>query len=146
MPFVVRTEADLQKLLQPEQLLHPFRKPQALIRVPGLLQSEAADWEKRLESFRQQCGCTAGAVAIGAFAVASVAYALRTGSIATDNLPSNSILLRAGVFVAGLVLSAVFGKLLGLSVAFLGYRRTCFQLMKRLQTMGLHGFRISLQQ
>lgn len=135
VPFVVHTEADLRKLLWPEQLFHPFRKPQVLIRVPELTQSEASDWERRLENFRKQCGCTAGAVAIGAFALASVAYALHSGSPATSNPLSSGLLLKAGVFVTGLILSAVFGKLLGLSAAMVRYRQTCFELMNRLQTI-----------
>jgi hypothetical protein len=135
MSFIVRAEGDLLKLLQPEGRLHPSRKPTVLVRVPGLRDSEATAWEVRLENLRQQCGCAAGAIALGAFAIGGVVYALLQNSLALVNPPLTAILLQSGLFLVGLILSALLGKLLGLSLARIRYQRACLELQERLRSL-----------
>ena len=129
---MIRSEQDLLELLQRESILHPFRKPQALILVPQMDHSEAAAWENRLEHLRQQCGCTAGAIGLAVFAIASVAYILRTSSLSNSDFNADNLVLPSAIFLGGLIMSAALGKLLALSVAIIRYRRTCFELKRRL--------------
>jgi hypothetical protein len=132
LPFFVCTAEDLQRLIAYKQRFHPFRKPRVLLRVRGMGQAEACSWETKLEDIRQLCGCTSGAFAIVAFAIASVAYAVISGSLIGGNSRPGAILIQSGVFVIGLILSALVGKLLGLLRARMLYLRTCFDLMQRL--------------
>lgn len=128
---MILTKADLGLLLRPESVWHPFRKPRFRIRIPELPESESLAWEGRLENLRQQCGCTAGAIGLGAFVLLSVAYSLHDNS-PVDTLGLEAFVLRGAFLAAGLISSALIGKLLGLSVAQVRFRRACFELHKRL--------------
>lgn len=134
MSFVVRTKDDLQQLMEPEGSMHSFRKPRLLIHVPQMADSEARAWEWRLEGMRQDCGCSAGAMGLCVFAVIFVAYALHNSS-PSATLPPGAFLLDGVIFVAGLILSAVAGKLIGLWMAAGRFRRTCLQLQERLRIL-----------
>jgi hypothetical protein len=139
IPFVVRRKADLRLLLQSEGILHPFRRPPFLLRIPELPEPEAGAWEQRLEGLRQECGCTSGALALGAFVVLFLVYALHSSLSALDHLQPRVLLLGGAFFVAGLILSALIGKFLGLSMAGIRFRRTCSELHQRLQALEAGG-------
>lgn len=135
MSFVVREKDDLQQLLRPEGLMHPFRKPRLLIRTPCMAEPEARAWEWRLENLRQQCGCSAGALALGGFALAFLTVSLHNSSPAIGKLALRESLLDGVIFIGGLILSALIGKFIGLSVAMVRYRRTCLELQDRLRQL-----------
>jgi len=139
MLFVVRTEADLRLPLRVEGILHPFRKPPLLIRIPALSEPEARAWERRLENLRQQCGYTAGALATGAFVVLFVVCSLHKQLDGTRQSPAGNIGTPRRFFVAGLILSALIGKFLGLSMARIRFRRTCVDMHKRVQAIEAEG-------
>lgn len=129
---VVRSKSDLRLLPRRESILHPFRKPPLAIRVPELPLPEAQAWEQRLENLREQCGCTAGAIALLAFVVGFVVYVLHRNLTMPENLSPGSLWLGAVVFVAGVVLSALGGKFAGLWVADVRFRRIYRELQWRL--------------
>ncbi len=137
MAIVVTSKDDLWLLLKREGILHPFRKPQPLIRIPALSKREAEAWERRLENLRQQCGCQSGAFALAAFAVLFVGYSL-ANDVATASLLQLSDFARQGaILVAGLVVSALLGKFIGLWLASFRFRRTCLELHQRLHTKAM---------
>jgi len=131
MAFVIKTGDDIRELMRPEGPFHPFRKPRAFIRMPGLSPAEALAWEQRLENLRQRCGCTSGAVAMGLFAVLFTLHAVFDSPLATSSPSLSDLWLRGGVFAVGLILSALAGKFLGLLSASLQFRRACHDLLYR---------------
>jgi len=50
--------------------MYSFRKPRLLKHTPRMAEPEARTWQRRLGNLRQQCGCSAGALALGGFALA----------------------------------------------------------------------------
>jgi hypothetical protein len=135
MSFVVRTKDDLQTLLRSDNFLKSIRKPQLLIRIPNMAVSESKSWEWRLESLRQECGCSSGALGVFGFAFFVVSYLLYTNSPAVRDLRTGVLALYGGVFVAGLALSAVIGKFIGLRISAIRFRQTCFKLHERLRML-----------
>jgi hypothetical protein len=111
--------------------MHPFRKPQVLIRMPQMADPEARSWESRLESLRQQCGCSAGALALCGFVFFFLVGSAHNNLLATGHLELREFWVVGVVFLSGLILSALGGKFLGLSLARIRYRRTCFDLLER---------------
>lgn len=137
MPLIIRTEADLLALTRPHSLLHPFRRPAAQIDFPQLAGEENVAWGQRLEYLRQQCGCRASVMGLGAFTAASFVYvlvaALRTNP---GGEPDYHAMLFDGALVfGGLILSALIGKFVGLSVAALRFRRACRAILARIASL-----------
>ena len=138
MPLLIRTEADLLALIRWQSLLHPFRKPPALLlNIPQLPADENAVWSQRLEYLRQQCGCTAAAICLGVFTLASFVYVLAAALQTKPGIEPDrqAMLFNGALFFAGLILSALLGKLVGLTFAALRFRQTCRALQTRLQTL-----------
>jgi hypothetical protein len=134
---LIRTEADLLALMRPQSLLHPFRRPTALLDIPQLAADENAAWGHRLEYFRQQCGCTAAVIGLGVFTLASFAYVL-AAALQTDpgiEPDCQAILFNGALLVAGLILSALAGKLVGLTFSALRFRQSCRALQTRLKIL-----------
>lgn len=135
MQFLIRTEADLLVLLRRQSLFHPFRKPPSLLDIPEFSADENAVWSQRLEYFRQQCGCTAAVIGIGAFLLATLVYVL--AEALQPNLPSGTghqeVLFGSVSFSLGLILSTLLGKLVGLTFAARRFRRTCRAIQTRLR-------------
>jgi hypothetical protein len=135
MPLVVYQQNDLRNILRPEGILHPFRKPRLLIRIPHMPESEAMAWESRLEELRQACGCSGGALSLGAFVFGFVAVSLVNGSAVTGNLQLREHLLLGGIFLSGVIVSSLLGKLIGLCLTQVRYRRVCLRLQDRLRQL-----------
>jgi hypothetical protein len=131
MVLVVKNADDIRELLRTEGMLHPFRKPRALIRIPELAPVEARAWEQRLENLRQQCGCTAGALAMGCFVIAFVVYSAWHSSTTPSPLTPAVLASQGAMLVIGLVLSALLGKFAGLLSASWRFRRACLELLER---------------
>ena len=132
--MVIRTEADLLALMRPEGLRHPFRKPPILLDFPEMRTDESAAWADRLEDIRLECGCRAAVIGLGAFTLASFAYvlvaALQTDAGIEPDYPR--MLFNGSLLVAGLILSALFGKFVGLTLAAQRFNRTCREFLNRL--------------
>ncbi len=137
MPLLIQTEVGQSALMRPQSLFHPFRKPATLLSIPRLSADENATWSLRLEYLRRQCGCTAAAIGLGGFTLSSFVYVLAAAlqmNPATE--PDHQAMLFKGVwFFAGLILSALLGKLVGLTFAALRLRQTCRALQTRLETL-----------
>ena len=135
--MLIRTETDLLALMRPQSLLHPFRKPPALFDIPQLAADENAAWGHRLEYFRQQCGCAATVIGLGVFTLASLAYVLPAALQTNPGIEPEyqAILFNGALLVAGVVLSALTGKLIGLTLSALRFRQTCRALQARLLSL-----------
>ena len=132
LPYVVRTPADLRMLLRPQAILRPIRKPGVLVRIPQLSPSECLVWQERLDPLTQECGCNTGTIAVGLFLVLAVAAALLFDSPNEVRFPLATYLIGAACFLAGLILSAIVGKLFGQALAALRLHRACRELESEL--------------
>jgi hypothetical protein len=132
---VIRTAAELLGRLRRESLRHPFRKPPVVLSIPELSAQENLVWQARLESLRLECGCRAAAIALGCFALGGVAYVIVTAlqPIATAEPDYRAIAVNCAVFFAGLIVSALFGRIVGLELANVRYRQTCVALTARIE-------------
>ncbi len=135
--MLIRTETDLLALMAEQSLIHPFRRPAALLDIPQFTPKEGADWGARLEHLRNQSGCTAAIIGLGGFTLASLLYVLAAALQTTPGSEPDypTILFNGALFSAGLVFSALLGKLVGLILAALRFRRTCRALRIRLKIL-----------
>jgi hypothetical protein len=132
MPYVVHGPADLRMLLRPRAILKPFDKPQLLVRIPQFNAEETKEWERRLTPLTQECGCTAGMVALGVYLLVIVAVAAFANVPDDVRQPLLTYLAWGGGFVVGLIASAVIGKTYGQCVAALRLHRACIDLEEQL--------------
>ena len=132
MPYVVRSPADLRILLRPQAILRPFHKPSVLVRIPALSPSECEAWQQRLTPLAQECGCNAGTLAVGIFLVIAVLSVFFFNIPGDVRFPMRTYLVGSAGFVAGLILSAFLGKLIGQGLAALRLRRACRELETQL--------------
>jgi hypothetical protein len=135
VPLLVRSEADVLALTRVQSLRHPFRRPPALLDIQELRAEENAVWGQRLEYFRQQCGCTAAMTGLGAFTLASLAYVVTVALQSTPGAEPDyqAVWFNGALLLLGVVLSALVGKLIGLTFAALRFRATCRALLVRLR-------------
>ncbi len=134
MPYVVRNPADLRMLCRPSAILRPFRKARLLVRIPQLSAAESLAWERRLDPLAQECGCNAGTIAVGVFLLLDVAAVFLCNIPGDVRLPIRTYLIWAACFLAGLILSALMGKLIGQTLAALRLRRACQELELQLNS------------
>lgn len=128
MPYVVRSPADLRMLLRPQAILRPFNKPSVQVRIPELSPAESQAWQQRLDPLTQECGCNAGTLAVGIFLVMAVMAVLFSNTPDDVRFPLRTYLIGSTCFLAGLILSALIGKLMGQTLAALRLRRACREL------------------
>ena len=128
VPYVVRSPADLRMLLRPQAILRPFLKPGVLVRIPGLSPSECLAWQQRLTPLTQECGCRAGALAVGLFLALIVLMVFFTDIPDGVHFSLQTYLIGSACFLTGLILSAFLGKLTGKMLAALRLRRACREL------------------
>lgn len=119
MPYVVRGPADLRMLLRPQAILRPFHKPSVLVMIPQLSPEESQSWQQRLTPLAQECGCNAGARAVGIFLAVAVVAALLSNIPDEVRYPLGTYLIGSACFLTGLILSAFVGKLSGQGLAAL---------------------------
>ena len=129
--------ADLDSLISSRNGLRPSRRPSVRIRVSQLSNSETLEWEQKFESFREACGCSHAAVAMGLFAVVFVACAFRSELFLPGRLARPAMMWTGAIFFLGLIVSTILGKVFGLWIADRGYRKTCLELKFRLERMVL---------
>jgi len=133
VPYVVRSPADLRMLLRPQAILRPFLKPGVLVRIPGLSPAECLAWQQRLTPLTEECGCRAGALAVGLFLALIVLTVFFTDIPDGVHFSLQTYLIGATCFVVGLIVSAFLGKLTGQMLAALRLRRACRELERVLK-------------
>jgi hypothetical protein len=135
--LLIRNKLDVAALMHEQSLSHPFHRPAALLDIAELPAEENAVWGSRLDHWRGQCGCTAAIIGLGAFTLASIVSVLVLALQTTAaGEPDYAVILRNGVlFLVGLILSTLAGKLIGLIVATLRFRQTCRLLWQRLTAL-----------
>lgn len=80
-------------------------------------------------------GAAFACLVLGVYVAACLGLAFLYDSAAPGSLRLEALLLPAAGFVAKLIPSALAGKLLGLTAAAVRYRRTCRELIERLQML-----------
>jgi hypothetical protein len=135
--LLIGRAADLDSLIRSGNSLRASRRPSVKIRVAKLSNSETLQWEQKLERFREACGCSHAAVAMGLFAVSFVAYVLYSGLLLPGSLARPTMIWTGALFFLGLIISTIMGKAFGLWAAGRGYRKTCCELKSRLERLGL---------
>lgn len=134
MALVVCTPSDLDQLPRSKSWTNPFDQPRLLIRSPLLSRSEIAHWQDKFDGLRQACGCAHGAIALCGFLVLFIAYSIGADFLA--NTPADrGTILTAAIFVAGLIVSVVAGKLFGLYRARSQFHQACRSLKSRLASL-----------
>jgi hypothetical protein len=135
--LLIRNKLDVAALMREQSPAHPFRRPAALLDIPALPPEENAAWGSRLDYWRGQCGCTTAIVGLGVFTLASVVYVLVLAlqTTAAGEPDYATILVNGVVFLAGLILSTLVGKLIGLTLATLRFRQICRLLEVRLAAL-----------
>ena len=121
------------QILESRKAMGPSSQTRVLVRVPGMPRAEATAWEGELENFRNDCGCRAGAIAMGIFRCQR-SWLTQHGTTCPRRFLPLPILLRTSLGLAGLILSAVIGKLVGLHRAAISFERTCSQLLERIHS------------
>ena len=76
-----------------------------------------------------------GALAFCGFVFSFLIVSAHNNLLATGHPPLREFFAVGVVFLSGLILSALAGKFLGLTVARVRYRRTCFDLQERLRQL-----------
>jgi hypothetical protein len=128
--IIVRGSSELQQVLRAGA---PLRRPQLRIAVPHMAAREARSWESRLDTLREDCGCRAGAFALAGFVFCFLVAAVLDDAAIADGHAAVSLAVYGGGFVGGVVLSALAGKLIGLWLATVRFRRVCRQLQEHLR-------------
>ena len=141
MPRAIRSEVDLIELIElPHSggFFHLLRKPPVRLELPMLSAHENAAWQDRLDQLQQECGCRAAAAGLAAFVLAGIAWVLFAALQPNrGEAPDYSVIgMYSAAFVAGLILCTLLGKLAGLALAHVRYRRTCRALLQALQKPG----------
>ena len=132
MPYVVRGPADLRVLLRPSAVLRPIHKPSVLVRIPGLSPAELRSWQTRLSPLAEECGCRTGAQAICLFLLCAL-VAMFASNVPDDKRFSlGTYAVWAGLFLGGLIGSALLGKLFGQLRSAMRLKRACDELERRL--------------
>ena len=135
MVLVVCTSGDLDQVPGSKSWSNPFDQPRLLIRSPLLSRSEIAQWQAKFDGLREACGCSHGAIALGGFLVLSIAYSIGADSLANTPADRGTIFFRAAVFIAGVIVSTVAGKLFGLYRAQAQFHDACRNLKSRLASL-----------
>lgn len=105
------------------------RKHTVALDLPMLSGEETALWQSRLDKFRKDCGCTAGALALFAsFMTALLFVFFQPGGIFTTTW-------REAVFAIGFVIGAtIAGKIFGLWLARIRFKRSVSELICLIQS------------
>jgi hypothetical protein len=133
--IIVRAPEDVPNLRVWRGLPRQFAMPELSLRVPQMAAPEARGWEGALNRLRRECGCFASALAICAFMADALAWLLASGAATLRDSRPAPIVFYSLAFLAGLIVSAVAGKLAGLQAARLRFRRACARLRERVATL-----------
>lgn len=133
MPYVVRGPGDLRALLRPRAIFRPIAKPTVLVRIAGLTPAECKAWQQRLGPLAGECGCRAGAQAIGLYLLVALIVVFVAHVPDAVRFPIAIYVAWAAVFLGGLIASALLGKLLGQLRAARRLHRACNDLEQRLR-------------
>jgi hypothetical protein len=125
-PLAIRTPADLRTvILQVRRSLFAHRK--FVVRLDTLSDAECSEWETKLNGYQRDCGCGSGALcALAAAGIVITAQVVSASSITVWALAMTGLQAAFAGILFGLV-----GKLGGLVLAKLRFRRACGRLLDR---------------
>jgi hypothetical protein len=129
-------------LLRPAAILRPINKPSILVRIPGLTPAELQTWQKRLDPLAQECGCRSGAQAIGLYLLGVLVTVFVADIPENTRYPLSTYLFWSEIFLGGMILSALTGKLFGQFRAASHLSRACEELEQELSVRSEHAARL----
>jgi hypothetical protein len=132
MVLVVRTPADLELFINSIPWANLFSQPRLVISNPLLSESELVRRQEEFDRLRQSCGCSHGAISLCVFLAFFIGYAVYFDPLAHVPVTGAALLIRAAIFVTGLIVSTIGGKLFGLYLADRQLRQACRSLQSRL--------------
>jgi hypothetical protein len=131
--IVLRTVHDLNDLLHGERSPRFARKEAIRLELPGIPADEAEMWQARLNAYRNDCGCSTGAI----FTCLALGAVLVYVAVCALSMPLADTLRATGVGALVIVLGGAAGKLVGLLVARLKFKRACGKLLMLLRQHGI---------
>ncbi len=122
---------DIESLMTYKGIVEAHRHGQVKLRIPGLGEREANSFETTLNKHLSECGCLMGKIfLLGALALA-VIYQLFRGNTSVRGIITGAVTLILAAVAGGAI-----GKMIGLAIANVKFRKTCTALKTRLAGMG----------
>jgi len=110
-PIIVRNRRDLDLLLRQHVVaLVPRNGRQIRLEVPGLNGNEKANWERKISRIYHSCGCGEGALSVLVGTPLILGYFFLLSN-------RHSLFFYLFVFLTSLLLLAIGGKVLGITLA-----------------------------
>ena len=104
------------------------------LEIPIVSETERHSWQTQLNNYKNDCGCSTGAIFLSATLVVVVAIVIVTAF----NSPVTSTIKIGLAGIPVLLFSALVGKMLGLIIAHLKFKRACAKLLERLKGTAVH--------
>ena len=127
-PLVIRSVGDIQKLLASPRVAKQLPRAGLVIAIPGLDETTKDEFQRQLNRYVRACGCTAGGATFLVASAVFIVYAI--GVALNDTWADRLLTILAGLI--GVPILAAMGKLLGLYVARLRFRRSCARVIRSL--------------
>jgi hypothetical protein len=133
LPMVICTTEDLYTLLQASRTRPHMLQGQLTLAISGFNEKERLSYQRKLNAYAHTCGCVEGGIfALAAFAIV-IAYSIFS---LLQGAWSDLITTWLSGFIL-ILLCAGIGKLTGLFVARLRFRRACIQMIRSLRAESL---------
>jgi hypothetical protein len=118
--IIIKSKSDLRGLLVDN------KSPKELIKleIRGLTEDELVSWQTKLNSFVNECGCSLGAKFMLGFVTIYLAII-----VVWPNLIAETLLYKILIGFAILISGAIIGKVMGITMAKINFRKSCKQLM-----------------
>jgi hypothetical protein len=121
--ITIKSKTDLQGLLADNRSQKELTK----LEIKGLSDDELLSWQIKLNSFVNECGCSLGAKFMFAFVAIYLAIIVVWPDLIVQGL-LYKILIGIAIFFSG----AIIGKVIGIKMAKINFRKSCKQLMVKL--------------
>jgi hypothetical protein len=127
---VLRTIRDVEELYEHTSMKPLFSKFKIQLEIPIDSETERHSWQTQLNKYKNDCGCSTGAIFLSVTLVIMIVLAVFTAF----NSPMTATIKLSLIGIPVVFFSALVGKILGLIIAHLKFRRVCGKLLERLKT------------
>lgn len=127
--IILRTVRDVEDLLENKPIGPLFSKEMIRFEIPGMSEKENDSWQVRLNAYKNDCGCSTGA----AFCCIALIVVIVLVCITAFSSPITSTLKVVAFGMVAIFLIGLVGKMLGLFIARLRFKRGCAKLLEQLK-------------
>ena len=131
---VLRTIQDVEELCEHASIKPLFSKFKIQLEIRIVSETERHSWQTQLNKYKNDCGCSTGAIFFSVTLVVLIVLAVFTAF----NSPMTSMIKLSLIGTPVVFFSALVGKMLGLIIARLKFRRACSKLLERLKSTAVH--------